>query len=118
MSRYAPNYKGPMTTAGLGRPVNKAAPVGKPQPFLDARSPRRPPVNPTTVVGGQVRPTPTGPMVPVLGGGMAPSSVAPMMMMKKGGAVKKMAKGGAVKSSASKRADGIAKRGKTRGRVV
>lgn len=36
--------------------------------------------------------------------------------MKKGGAVKKMASGGKV-SSASKRADGIAQRGKTRGRI-
>ena len=36
--------------------------------------------------------------------------------MKKGGAVKKMASGGSV-SSASKRADGIAQRGKTRGRI-
>jgi hypothetical protein len=33
--------------------------------------------------------------------------------MKKGGAIKKMATGGSV----SKRADGIAKRGKTKGRV-
>jgi len=37
--------------------------------------------------------------------------------MKKGGTVKKYASGGSV-SSASKRADGIAQRGKTRGRVV
>jgi hypothetical protein len=37
---------------------------------------------------------------------------------KKGGEVKSYAKGGAVKSSASKRADGIAQRGKTRGRTV
>lgn len=36
--------------------------------------------------------------------------------MKKGGAVKKYASGGSV-SSASKRADGIAKRGKTKGRI-
>lgn len=41
--------------------------------------------------------------------------------MKKGGAVKKMAKGGAVKMAAggaSKRADGCAVRGKTKGRMV
>ena len=31
---------------------------------------------------------------------------------------KKMAKGGAVRSSASKRADGIATKGKTRGKIV
>jgi hypothetical protein len=37
--------------------------------------------------------------------------------MKKGGAVKKMASGGMARSSASKRADGIAQRGKTRGKV-
>jgi hypothetical protein len=37
--------------------------------------------------------------------------------MKKGGAVKKMAKGGSV-SSASKRADGCAVKGKTKGRFV
>lgn len=37
--------------------------------------------------------------------------------MKKGGAVKKYASGGSV-SSASKRADGIAQKGKTRGRIV
>jgi hypothetical protein len=37
--------------------------------------------------------------------------------MKRGGAVKKMAKGGSV-SSASKRADGCAQRGKTKGRMV
>jgi hypothetical protein len=38
-----------------------------------------------------------------------------MMGMKKGGACKKMAKGGSV-SSASKRADGVAIKGKTKGR--
>ena len=36
--------------------------------------------------------------------------------MKKGGSVKKMASGGSV-SSASRRADGIAQRGKTKGRM-
>ena len=38
--------------------------------------------------------------------------------MKKGGKVKAMAKGGSVKSSASKRADGCASKGKTKGRMV
>jgi hypothetical protein len=37
---------------------------------------------------------------------------------KKGGVVKKMAKGGSVKSSASSRGDGIAQRGKTKGRMI
>jgi hypothetical protein len=35
-----------------------------------------------------------------------------------GAADRRMKKGGSVKSSASKRADGIAKKGKTRGRMV
>ena len=39
------------------------------------------------------------------------------LAMKRGGAVKKMAKGGSV-SSASKRADGCANKGKTKGRFV
>ena len=38
--------------------------------------------------------------------------------MSGGGSVKKYAKGGSVKSSASRRADGIAQRGKTRGRII
>jgi hypothetical protein len=38
--------------------------------------------------------------------------------MKRGGKVKCMAKGGSVKSSASRRADGCAIRGKTKGRMV
>lgn len=42
----------------------------------------------------------------------------PIEDYKKGGRVKKMAKGGSVKSSASKRADGCAQRGKTKGRMV
>lgn len=37
---------------------------------------------------------------------------------KKGGHIKKMKKGGAVKSSASKRGDGIAQRGKTKGKML
>ena len=38
--------------------------------------------------------------------------------MKRGGKVKKMASGGVAKSSASKRGDGCAMRGKTRGKMV
>ena len=53
-------------------------------------------------------PAPTGPMTPVRGGGMAPASVATMM--------KKMKKGGKV-GSASKRADGCATKGKTKGKM-
>ena len=51
---------------------------------------------------------------PVIPG--APAPVRPTM--RKGGAVKTYAKGGSVKSSASKRADGIAQKGKTRGKLV
>jgi hypothetical protein len=42
---------------------------------------------------------------------------APPPGMRKGGAVKTYAKGGSVKSSASKRGDGIAQKGKTRGKI-
>ena len=42
----------------------------------------------------------------------------PIMGAKKGGSVKKMASGGSVKSSASKRADGCAVKGKTKGRMI
>lgn len=38
--------------------------------------------------------------------------------MYRGGSVKKMAGGGMARSSASRRADGIAKKGKTRGRII
>jgi hypothetical protein len=38
--------------------------------------------------------------------------------MYRGGSVKKMAGGGSAYSSASRRADGIAKKGKTRGRII
>jgi hypothetical protein len=55
---------------------------------------------------------------PLLGNSSRPALEAPRKLigMKKGGAVKKMASGGSV-SSASKRADGIAQRGKTRGKM-
>jgi hypothetical protein len=49
--------------------------------------------------------------------GMGGKKLEKAMSKKKGGAVKKMAKGGMVKSSASKRADGIAVKGKTRGKI-
>lgn len=54
-----------------------------------------------------------------LGGGMKGIAGAPSpgMTMKKGGKVKGYAKGGVV-GSASKRADGVAQRGKTRGRFI
>ena len=51
-----------------------------------------------------------------LGGSLA-GQLAASRTMKKGGTVKKMAKGGSV-SSASKRADGCAVKGKTKGRII
>ena len=51
------------------------------------------------------------------GGGFGGNMPSPGMTMKKGGAVKGYAKGGMV-GKASKRADGIAQRGKTRGKFI
>ncbi len=63
-------------------------------------------------------PPPMGPIVPR--GRMEESlgQMGDVIGAKKGGMIKKMASGGAVKSSASKRADGICKKGKTKGRMV
>ena len=58
----------------------------------------------------------TGGMLASTGGSNAPMDAKGKKMMK-GGKVKKMKKGGSV-SSASKRADGVAQRGRTRGRMV
>lgn len=66
---------------------------------------------------------PIGQIMPPRGRGMGVRGAVPgtyasdMGGMKKGGTVKKMAKGGSV-SSASKRADGCAIKGKTKGRFV
>ena len=51
------------------------------------------------------------------GGGFGGSGTSSGMTLKRGGAVKGYAKGGMV-GSASKRGDGIAQRGKTKGRVI
>lgn len=80
---------------------------GRKGPTLPGPGPR-----PTPVSTRPLGPAPTGPMTPVRGGGMAPASMA--TMMKKGGKVKCMAKGG----SASKRADGCATKGKTKGKII
>jgi hypothetical protein len=61
-------------------------------------------------------PAPPTPPAPPAGGG-APMPPAGGPGMKKGGKVKKMAKGGST-GSASKRADGCAQRGKTKGKFV
>lgn len=77
--------------------------------------------------GGDMQPPgirPIGRMLPPMlrgqgsdGGRLDQSMSAGMAGMKKGGAVKKKAKGGTV-SSASKRGDGCAVKGKTKGRFV
>ena len=48
---------------------------------------------------------------------MAQNLMSPGYNKKKGGMIKKMASGGSV-SSASKRADGCATKGKTKGRII
>jgi hypothetical protein len=75
-------------------------------------------------------PAPTGGMMPAGGGGMAAPGTSnmpnaappPGFTFKKGGKVKKMASGGMTSKSssspsASRRGDGIAQRGKTRGKI-
>ena len=125
--KYAPGHKGPTLPGPKQNPNDPR--LASPKPRLPMPKPRLPmpsqaidPVRPTAPIGTKPRlpmvgtkppaPTPTGPMVPVRGGGMAPASVATMMkkapMMKKGGSV----------SSASKRADGCATKGKTKGRMI
>jgi glutamate 5-kinase len=64
----------------------------------------------------QVMPTPTPQVMPT----PTPQRPTPGVQYKRGGAVKKMASGGMTSkvSSASKRGDGIAQRGKTKGRYI
>ena len=106
--KYAPGHKGPTLPGPRPRPA-----VATTRPMLGSNAADPKPASLAPAVSTKPpRPAPTGPMTPVRGGGMAPASVATMMkkapMMKKGGSV----------SSASKRADGIAKQGKTRGRMI
>lgn len=54
----------------------------------------------------------------MFGSGRAASEFAKAGGIKRGGRVKRHSSGGSVKSSASRRADGIAQRGKTKGRLV
>lgn len=78
---------------------------------------------PTVTVGGM-----SGPAGGTQGHGGSPAPMAPRPStgvgikfgthFKKGGKCQKMAKGGSVKSSASKRADGCASKGKTKGKMV
>ena len=109
--RYVPGYKGPTSPGPGPRPA-----VATTRPMFGSNAATPKPASLAPVVSTRPpAPAPTGPMTPVRGGGMAPASVATMMKkMKKGGKVKCMSKGG---STASKRADGCAVRGKTKGKM-
>lgn len=48
----------------------------------------------------------------------SPAGTFPRAGFKKGGTVKKFAKGGSIKSSASRRGDGCASKGKTKGKFI
>jgi len=122
---------GPPTGPVINRPVSRP-PTGPmnpgPMPFdgFDAdraypdlrlggaRGPGPMPPNPGPVINRPVSRPPTGPMNP---GPMPPPPVGGGM--KRGGKVKSMSSGGSTSksSSASKRGDGIAQRGKTKGRM-
>ena len=114
--------RGDMDTSGdmsAGQARDRLADLEKRTPTRTA--PRRAPTR-TAPRGDPSRvneiPPPMGPIVPR---GRAEESLGQMgdvIGAKKGGMIKKMASGGAVKSSASKRADGICKKGKTKGRMV
>ena len=102
--RYVPGYKGPTSPGPGPRPA-----VATTRPMFGSNAATPKPASLAPAVSTRPpAPAPTGPMTPVRGGGMAPASVATMM--------KKMKKGGKV-SSASKRADGIAIKGKTKGKI-
>jgi hypothetical protein len=112
-----PRQLGPMSGgvgAGIGGLQNAAGRAETLMPFVAGNNGPEPIRRPI----GQLMPPPTRRIsVP----GAVPGTYAEMTPMaagmKKGGTVKKMAKGGSV-SSASKRADGCAIKGKTKGRFV
>ena len=107
---------GPMPGPVINRPVTpRTGPTNPgPMPLPQPTGPMNPGPMPTPTMGGDMSGGMGGPQVnvkpnPALGGGMGPG-------MKRGGKVKKMAAGGSTSkvSTASKRADGIAQRGKTK----
>ena len=131
MSRYRPGYRGPTTTAGPNTPRNSNRPFGgrfnrntRPgrQDDDDGDDNKRPRRLRRTGSAFEGRPAPrprptrgnTGPSMTRGGSGRNPILAGNTnvrrgrTMMKKGGKV----------SSCSKRADGCAKRGKTKGRMV
>jgi hypothetical protein len=100
------------------RPISR--PIGAGISGLNELNASSPPATIMPFVAGNNGPEPIrrpiGQLMPPRGRGLG-ASMAGMGGMKKGGTVKKMAKGGSV-SSASKRADGCAIKGKTKGRII
>jgi len=109
----------PMQRLPVGNPINGMGGNGMMGGGIKLNSYAPPP--PMGPVGmGQKPPLPMGmeqKPPPPMGMGMPGVGMAKGFGMKKGGAVKAKSKG-AKMSSASKRGDGIAQRGKTRGRMV
>ena len=104
--RYVPGNKGPTLPGPGPRPA-----VATTRPMFGSNAATPKPASLAPAISTRPPgPVPTGPMTPVRGGGMAPASIATM-------AKPAMKKGGMVKSSASKRADGIAVKGKTKGKI-
>lgn len=100
MSKYAPGYTGPMTTAGGGRPKNPKTQPSRPTPMpKESMLPGRPQTTRTTVSGTPSSPTKQQQLASVVGGmGMAKGGMTKKKGMAKGGMVKKgMAKGGMTK---------------------
>ena len=124
MTRYAPGYKGPMLPAAPTRPVVKPTVTGAPATPMTPKpgvaigpqniNPVRPGIAGTRPPG--VRGTTGGPKPsPMAAPGIRPMGPPPTTGGPK--PAPRMKKGGKV-SSASKRADGCAVKGKTKGKMV
>lgn len=109
-----------------GKPIIGRPMPARPQPQVQPQPPVALP--PRTTTGSSVSTVPSW-MRDSIGSMIGQQAINPYAQnpynqnpynMKKGGKVKtkKYAKGGSVSSSASRRADGIAQKGKTRGRFV
>ena len=126
-------YNLPPRQGPAGGTTGKTAPMGPPVDMPASPMPEPNQLNSFDADGGggaMFGPQPSAPRsgvsvggvgtaIPTLGGGSMGSGVGVRgkFSFKKGGKVKKMAKGGSV-SSASKRADGCATKGKTKGKFV
>ena len=123
--------RGAVTGGGRPAPMPERPMPTPPMPERPMPEPQRPmpstsvPPMPSTSVppmpAPQVMPTPQpAPMGAAQAAPMGAQAAPNPMTMKRGGRVKKMASGGMTSkvSSASKRGDGIAQRGKTKGRYI